>query len=148
RTEARVQYEDLAQATEGNPYRDASRLSVGRLLEEGKKREEALKWFLPLSEDSANTQIKSEALLKTGLLQVEVEQHAAALETLNKALAAPELAAFQNEIHLAIFRALSGKKDFKGVIERYQSGVATGLNPETKLNILVLVGNAHRDLNQ
>jgi TolA-binding protein len=148
KTEARVQYEDLTQVIENNPYRDASRLSAGRLLEEGKKYEEALKWLLPLSGDSGNPEIKHEALFRTGRVQLELGQHAAAIETLKAALAIPELAAAKAEIQFAIFRALSEMKDYKGLIARYESGAAKDLTQELKLNILVLVANAHRDLGE
>lgn len=148
KTEARVQYEDLTQVAEGNPYRDASRLSVGRLLEEGKQRDAALKWLLPLSKETSNAQIKAEAMGRAGLLQIETGKPAEALETINAALALPESAALKGDLQVGTFRALYDSKDFKGVISRFQSGAASELNPEAKLNVLVLVANAHRDLGQ
>jgi TolA-binding protein len=146
KTEARVQYEDLAGIADGNPYRDASRLSAGRLLEEGRQKEAALKWLLPLSKETSNTQIKADALTRAGLLQIDLGHAAEALETLNAALAMPEAAGMRNDLQVGIFRALYEKKDFKGVISRYESGAANELNAEAKLNALVLVANAQRDL--
>ena len=146
KAEARVQYEDLAGIAEGNPYRDASRLSVGRLLEEGRQKENALKWLLPLAKETSNAQIKADALTRAGLLQIDIGQPGSALETLNAALAMPEAAGMRNDLHVGILRALYEKKDFKGVIARYESGAANELGPEAKLNALVLVANAQRDL--
>lgn len=146
KAEARVQYEDLSGVAEANPYRDASRLSVGRLLEDAKQREGALKWLLPLAKETANPQIKADALGRAGLLQIDAGQPAAAIETINAAIALPESAAMRNDLQIGLFRAYYDKKDYKGVITRYESGAGNELNPEAKLNLLVIVANAHRDL--
>ena len=148
KNEARMQYEVVAGITEGNPYRDASRLSAGRLQEELKDRDAALKWLLPLAKETANPQIKAEAMTRSGLLQLETGKVDAALETMKAALALPEAAASRNELQVGIFRALYEKKDFKGVLERYESGTANELNVESKLNVLVVVANSHRELGQ
>jgi tetratricopeptide (TPR) repeat protein len=148
KNDARMQYEVVAGITEGNPYRDASRLSVGRLLEDLKDREAALKWLLPLAKETVNPQIKAEALTRAGLLQLEVGKPDLALETMKTALALPEAAPSRNDLHVGIFKALYEKKDFKGVLERYESGTANELNAESKLNVLVVVANSHRELGQ
>jgi TolA-binding protein len=148
KNDARMQYEVVAGIVEGNPYRDASRLSAGRLLEDSKDREAALKWLLPLAKETTNPQIKAEALTRAGLLQLEVGKPDVALETMKAALALPEAAPSRDDLHVGIFRALYDKKDFKGVLERYESGVANELNAETKLNVLVVVANSHRELGQ
>lgn len=146
KTEARVQYEDLSGVAEANPYRDASRLSVARLLEDGKQREAALKWFLPLAKETSNGQIKADALSRAGLLQLDMGQPAAALETINAAIALPESSAMRNELQVGLFRAYYDKKDYKAAVARYESGAANELNPEAKLNVLVIVANAQRDM--
>lgn len=148
KTEAKVQYEDLAGITESNPYRDASRLSVGRLLEDAGQREGAVKWLLPLGKESQNAQIKAEALSRAGLLQVELGQYDAAGETLKAALELPDAAAWKDRIVFTQFRMLSLRKDYKGLLAEHEKGAANAFNIENKLNALVLVAEAHRELGQ
>lgn len=148
KTEAKVQYEDLAAIVESNPYRDASRLSVGRLLEDSGQRDGALKWLLPLSEDSANTQIKAEATARAALLLADVGKYDEAIAKVNAALEMPEAASWKDRLNFALFRIPSLRKDYKGVLARYEAGGANSFNLENKLNVLVLVGEAHRELGQ
>ena len=146
KTEAKVQYEDLAGVIEGNPYRDASRLSAGRLLAEANQRDAALKMLLPLANETTNPQIKGDATARAGLLQLELGQTEAAAATLAAALALPEAGSWKEDLQVALFRLLYDKKDYKGVIDRFVSGAANSLNLENKLKVLVLTGDAHREL--
>ena len=147
KNEARQQYEELSKIADNNPFRDASRLSTGRLLAESGQREVALKWLQPLSAETANAQIKAEALARTGLLQVELGQPDAATKTFDAALAMPEIGAWKDTLFVAGFRILYDKKDYKGVLARYQSGGGANLQKiESKLNVLVTVADSHREL--
>ena len=147
KAEARQQYEDLAKIVENNPFRDASRLSTGRMYGDAGLREQALKWLQPLAAETTNGQIKAEALARTGLLQVELGHPDEATKTFDAALALPEISAWKDTIFVAGFRILYDKKDYKGVIERYQAGGAgNGLKIESRLNVLVTVADSQREL--
>jgi tetratricopeptide (TPR) repeat protein len=146
KTEARVQYEDLARVTEGNPYRDASRLSVGRLHDEAKQRQDALKWLQPLAAETTNASIKADALARSGMLLLDLNKHDQAVETMQAAIDLPDAAAWKNDLQLGVYRALYAKKDYAGVVARYEKGIPEGITVEAKLNILVVVGSAYRDL--
>ncbi len=146
--EARQQYEDLAKIVENNPFRDASRLSTGRMYSEEGQREQALKWLQPLAAETSNAQIKAEALARTGLLQLDLGKPDEASKTFDAALAMPEIAVWKDTIAVAGFRLLYDKKDYKGVLARYQSGAGAGIKIESKLNILVTVADAQRELGQ
>ncbi|MEO6742586.1 MAG: tetratricopeptide repeat protein [Chthoniobacteraceae bacterium] len=147
RAEARQQYEDLAKIVENNPFRDASRLSAGRIYAEAGLREQALKWLLPLAEETTNGQIKADALARSGLLQVDLGRPDEAAKTFDAALALPEIASWRDTIAVAGFRILYDKKDYKGVLERYQAGGAgSGVKLESKLNVLVVVADSQREL--
>jgi tetratricopeptide (TPR) repeat protein len=147
KAEARQQYEDLAKVVENNPFRDASRLSTGRMYAEAGLRDQALKWLLPLAAETTNGQIKAEALARSGLLQVELGRPDEASKTFDAALALPEVAAWRDTIAVAGFRILYDKKDYKGVLERYQAGGAgNALKIESKLNVLVTVADSQREL--
>ena len=148
KTEAKVQYEDLSQIIEGNPYRDASRLSTARLLEEANQRDAALKWLLPLVEETSNPQIKADATARAGMLQLELGQLDAATKTINAALALPDIGAAKDRLQVALFRVMFEKKDYKGLLARFEQGGANGLNLEAKLNVLVLAADANRELGQ
>ena len=147
KAEARQQYEDLAKVVENNPFRDASRLSTGRMYADAGLREQALKWLQPLADETTNGQIKAEALARSGLMQVDLGRPDEAAKTFDLALALPEIAAWKDTIAMAGFRILYDKKDYKGVLERYQAGGAgTGLKIESKLNVLVTVADSQREL--
>ena len=148
KAEARQQYEDLAKIADNNPFRDASRLSAGRIYEEAGQRELALKWLLPLAAETTNAQIKAESLARSGLLQLDLGKPDEASKTLDAALALPEIAAWRDAISVAGFRILYDKKDYKGVLARYEAGTGTGTKIESKLNILVTVADSQRELGQ
>ncbi len=148
KTEAKVQYEDLANIIEGNPYRDASRLSAGRLLAEANQREAALKMLLPLANETSNPQIRADAMARAGLLQLELGQTDAANATITAALALPEAGSWKEDLQVALYRLLYDKKDYKGVISRYATGTAGSLNLDSKLKVLVITADAHRELGE
>ena len=148
KTEARLQYEDLAKIVEGNPFRDASRLSAARILGEGTQQAQALKWLLPLAAETTNAQIKAEATARAGLLQVELGETDAATKTFEAALKLPEISSWRDDIEVASFRLLYKKKDYKGLIERFRQTNGNGLKLDSKLKILVAVADAQRELGQ
>ena len=149
KAEARQQYEDLAKVTADNPFRDASRLSAGRMYADAGLREDALKWLLPLAAETTSGQIKAESLARAGILQVELGRPDEATKTFDAALALPDIASWKDMIAVAGFRILYDKKDYKGVLERYKTfGAGGGLKMESKLNVLVTVADAQRELGQ
>ncbi len=148
KTEAKVAYEDLAKVSENNPYRDASRLSAGRLLAEGKRRTDALACLLPLAKETTNAQIKADALARCAQLQFDLDQFDAALESVNAALQLPESAPWKEDLKLLSYRSLYGKKDYAGVIAKHADGSAAALTIENRLNALVIVADSHMALAQ
>ena len=148
KTEAKVQYESLANVAESNPYRDASRLSAGRLMEEAGQREGALKWLVPLGQDSSNPQIKAEALARATLLLMDAGNYDEATKTAQQALAEVEIGAWKEKVEFAQFRILSLRKDYKGLLARYDQGASNNFSLDNKLNVLVLVAEAHRELGE
>ena len=147
KAEARQQYEDLSKVVENNPFRDASRLSTGRMYAEAGLREAALKWLQSLAEETTNAQIKAESLARSGLLQLDLGHPDEAAKTFDAALAIPEIAGWKDAISVAGFRILYDKKDYKGVLARYQAGgPSNGLKIESKLNVLVTVADSQREL--
>ena len=147
KAEARQQYEDLARIADNNPFRDASRLSSGRMYAEAGLREQALKWLQPLAAETTNAQIKAEALARSGLMQVELGRPEEAALTFDQALALPESAVWRDSIAVAGFKILYDKKDYKGVLARYQElGSGAALKMESRLNVLVTVADAQREL--
>ncbi len=147
KTEARQQYEELSKVTEANPFRDASRLSTARMYTDAGQKEAALKWLLPLAEDTTNAQIKAEALARSGLLQLDLGRPDEAAKTFDAALALPEIGSWRDTLAVAGFRLLYDKKNYQGVLARYQeTGAGRGLKIESKLDVLVTVANSQREL--
>ena len=149
KSEARAIYEDVAGVATGNPYQDASRLSVARLLTEGNRRDDALKWLLPLAAETPNPQIKSEATARAGLLQLDLGKVEEAERTIATALTLPEGGAWKDDLTVALFQLLFEKKDFKGLIAKFEANnSASSLKLDNRLRILVLVGRAQSELGQ
>lgn len=148
KTEAKVTYEDLSKIVESNPYRDASRLSAGRLLAEGKRRTDAVAWLLPLAKETPNAQIKADAFTRCAQLQFELDQFDLAIESAKAALQLPEAAPWKEDLEVVIFRSLFGKKDYKSVIAKHAAGGANGLNAENRLNALIIVADSDIALGQ
>lgn len=149
KSEARATYEEVALVTVGNPYQDASRLSVARLFTEASRREDALKWLLPLSLETANPQIKAEATARTGLLQLDLGKVAEAEKTISIALELPENSAWKDDLSAALYQLLYEKKDYKNLISKFQAdGAGKALKLENRLRVLVIVGRAHSELGQ
>lgn len=147
KVEALQQYEELSRIAENNPFRDASRLSWGRLLSDAGRREAAVEKLHALASETTNAQIKAEALARTALLQMELGQAEAAAKTMDAALALPEITPWKDTLFVAGFRILYDKKDYKGVLERYKAaGSGSGLKPESRLNVMVTVADAQREL--
>lgn len=148
KTEAKMQYDTLSRVMESNPYRDASRLSAARLMEDAGQREMALERLVPLGQDSSNPQIKAEALARAALLQIDLGKYDDADKTIDAALTEPEIGPWKEKLQFGQFRTLSLRKDYKGLIARYGQGAASSFSLENKLNVLVLVAEAHRELGE
>ncbi len=149
KTEARTTYEDVATVASGNPYQDASRLSVGRLLSEGNRKDDALKWLIPLATETPNPQIKAETSARIGLLQLDLGKIEDAERSISTALAMPDMGPWRDDLSAALYQLLYEKKDYKGVIEKFAAdGGAKSLKLDTRLRVLVLVGRSNSELGQ
>ncbi len=149
KSEARVTYEDVAAVSAGNPYQDASRLSVARLLSESNRGEDALKWLLPLSLETSNPQIKAEATARAGLLQLDLGKVGDAEKTIATALALPENSAWQDDLSVALYQLLYEKKDYKNLIAKFEAdGAGKNLKLENRLRVLVILGRSHSELGE
>lgn len=149
KSEARATYEEVALVTAGNPYQDASRLSVARLFTETNRREDALKWLLPLGLETTNPQIKAEATARTGLLQLDLGKVAEAEKTITAALELPENSAWKDDLSVALYQLLYEKKDYKNLIAKFEAdGAGKALKLENRLRVLVVVGRSHSELGQ
>jgi TolA-binding protein len=149
KSEARATYEEVSAITTGNPYQDASRLSVARLLTDANRREDALKWLLPLALETTNPQIKGEATARAGLLQLDLGNVAEAEKSIATALAMPDLGAMKDELSVALYQLIYEKKDYRGLISKFQAdGSGRNLKLENRLRVLVIVGRSHSELGE
>ncbi len=149
KTEARATYEDVASVAAGNPYQDASKLSVARLLTDAGRKEDALKWLIPLEAETTNPQIKAEAAARTGLLQLDTGKIDEAEKNITAALALPEVETWRDDLSTALFQLLYEKKDYKGLVAKFAASEnGKSLKLESRLRVLVLVGRAHSELGE
>jgi tetratricopeptide (TPR) repeat protein len=149
KSEARATYEEVASITTGNPYQDASRLSVARLFADANRREDALKVLLPLAVETPNPQIKAEATARAGLLQLDLGKVEEAEKSIATALTIPEIGVWKEDLTVALYQLLYEKKDYKGLLAKYLAdGSEKSLKLENRLRVLVLVGRSHSELGE
>ncbi len=145
--EARAVYEDLVSSPKDNPFHDASRLSFALLLKEGGRLSEALKQIQTLAKGTENPDLKTEALVRSGLWSLETEppQAAQAETDFKAALAAPGKNYWKELAQLGQMRILSDAGKAPQVLDAYAK--ASGqVSADVKPEMLMLTANAQRQL--
>ncbi len=126
-----------------NPYREASLLYLARIASQREKPEEALQRFTALAKDAQTSSIKAEALFKTGLLTSEKGDHAQAAEFFEKALAIEGAETWRPLAYYGAVRSLYEAEKYDAVVAAYKEDLRD-LPEESRANLLLMVGNAHR----
>ena len=143
-SEAIDAYQELL-AAENNPFREASRLAVARLLADCGRKIEAVAQFDALIKESAKGEIKAEATVRQGLLLVEMGKGEKAVAALTRALAMPELGGWKEIAEVSLFRALYSSQSYQQVLDNYQAS-AKQFSPEAQPEVLLIVANSNRQL--
>lgn len=146
-TEARLVYQDLVETKNDNPFRDASRLSLAQLLIDAGRKAEALKQLQSLAVDGGNAQLRAEAMVRQGLLELDLELPDKAAATLTKALALPDIGKWKELAEVGLIRLQFQAGKFQEVIDTYAKGAA-GFSPAMKPEVMLLAANANRQLGQ
>ena len=144
-SEARLVYADLLDTKEGNPFREASRLSLAQILTASGRKEEALRQYDALQQESAKLEVKTEALVRSGLLRIELGQADKGAVDLNKALKSPQIGSWRPLAEIGLLRVLYETGKYKQLIDIYEKG-AKDFPAETKPEVLLLAANSKRQI--
>jgi|GEM_PF-167464 len=145
-TEAISAYNDVLAEDGENPFREASQLSLVELLSRSKQRTQALRLLEAIRSESKKPAIVAEATARIGLLLLEENQNAKAVEEFRKALAMPELGSWREITEIGLLRVLYNDGKYQEVLDIYAK--SDGKFSKTALpEVLLVVGNSHRQLN-
>lgn len=144
-TDARVVYEDIAATKGDNIYRSASRLALAQILAGLGRKEEAMRQYDALANETDKPEVKAEVLVKSGLLKIENGQADKGAADLNKALKLPEIGAFKPVAQIGLLRALYETNKYKQLLDAYADALKD-LPAESKPEVLILAANSQRQL--
>ncbi|MEI8340875.1 MAG: tetratricopeptide repeat protein [Verrucomicrobiota bacterium] len=146
-SEARSVYEDLGAVKEGNPFRDASLISLSRLLAGSNRKAEALKPLEVVATTTENPQLKAEATVKAALLKIDLNQPDKATADLTRALKMPEIGQWKEIAQIGLLRVLYETGKYKPLIDQYNA-TANDYTAESKPEVILLAANSYRQLGQ
>ncbi|MEI6871198.1 MAG: tetratricopeptide repeat protein [Verrucomicrobiota bacterium] len=147
KAEARVIYQTLADTTEAHPFREVSQFQAALLGVEAGRLVESLPRFEKLAAEAANPEIRAEATVRAALTLVELPNPQKALVALEKAVTLPETAKWHGILRLGILKTSAALGDNQRIIATYRD-TESSMDPAQLPEILMVVGNAHRDLKQ
>jgi TolA-binding protein len=145
--EARSVYEDLGAVKEGNPFREASLISLSRLLAGSDRKAEALKPLEAVAASTTNPQLKAEATVKAALLRIDLNQPDKAAADLTLALKMPEIGPWKEVAQIGLLRVLYETGKYKPLIDEYNA-TANDYSAESKPEVMLLAANSYRQLGQ
>lgn len=145
--EARSVYEDVIQANSNPAFVEASRLSLAQLLSSASLKKEALKQFDLLAKTTQKPALKAEALVRAGMLRIELKDAAAARANLDAALAIPEIGSMKEVAEIGLLKILFETERHKEFLAKYPAALEA-LSPEARAEVLMLAANVHRQLSQ
>jgi tetratricopeptide (TPR) repeat protein len=132
-SEAIEAYTDLLQTTENNPFREASRLALARLLSDSGRKSDAIAQYDSLIRETDKPALKAEATVREGLIFQEMGKGDKALAAFNRALKMPELGSWKEVAEVSLLRSA------------YQASGST-FSDEARPEVLLIVANSNRQL--
>lgn len=144
--EARLTYEDIVATKGDNPYREPSRLALAEILSSAGRKDEALDQFEALAREATQAPIKAEALVKAGLLNIDINQPDKGAADLNKALAIQEIGQWKPIAQIGLLRVLYESGKYKQLLDQYQAAF-DDLPDDVKPEVLILAANSKRQQN-
>ncbi|MEA3189216.1 MAG: hypothetical protein QOD99_3046 [Chthoniobacter sp.] len=143
--EARSAYEDIIATKGDNPFRETSRLALAKILIALGRKEEALRQLDAAQQEASKPEVKVEALVKSGLLKIELGQAEKGAADLKTALKMPQIGQWQPIAEIGLLRVLYETGKYQQLIDTYD-GASKNFPPETKPEVLLLAANAKRQL--
>lgn len=128
-----------------NPYLETSLLTLGNLQLAADKREDSLKAFEQLVNESTDNVVIADASLRAGVLYAEMNKPDKAVAMFQKAISLKETSENNRGIALVgIIQALNSKGDYDGVIDFYNRNADVLPPGNVRPKMLLLVGHAYR----
>jgi tetratricopeptide (TPR) repeat protein len=144
--EARMTYEDIVATPGDNPYRESSRLALAEILAASGRQADALVQFEALAKEASQPTVKVEALVKAGLLNIDLGNADKGAADLNKALTIPEIGQWQPVAQIGLLRVLYNSGKYKQLLDQFPSAFQD-LPDDIKPEILILAADSKRQLN-
>jgi TolA-binding protein len=142
-SEARITYEDIIANPVDNPYREPSRLALAEILSTSGRKEDALVQFQALAKEATQPAVKVEALVKAGLLNIDLNQPDKGAADLHAALEIPEVGQWRPVAQIGLLRVLYESGKYKDLLDQYQQAFDT-LPDDIKPEVLILAANSKR----
>lgn len=143
--EAKSIYEELADTRVNNPFREASRLALARILTLQDKKVEAHKQYEILAKETDKPEIRMEALVKAALLKIDLGQNDKAATDLEKALQSPEIGQWKEIAAVGLLHAYYDSGKYKRLAETYEAH-AKDFSTDVLPEVLMMAANANRKL--
>lgn len=144
-SEAIDSYDDLLKTQGPNPFREASRFALARLLADAGRRADAVAQYDTLILETDKPALKAEATVRQGLLLQEMGKGEKAAAVLNRALKMPELGSWREVAEISLLRAAYNAQNYKQALDTYQSA-GDSFSPEAKPEALLIAANSNRQL--
>ena len=138
-------YQEVADAKENNPFREASRISLAKLLSDTGKKAEAHKQYELIAEETDKPEVRMEALVKASLLKIDLGQYDTAATDLQKALQQPQIGQWKELAQVGLLHAWDQSGKYKELVEFYNAN-AKDFSADTLAGVLLLAANANRKL--
>jgi tetratricopeptide (TPR) repeat protein len=142
-SEARITYEDIVATPGDNPYREPSRLALAEILSTSGRKEDALVQFEALAKEATQDTVRVEALVKAGLLNIDLNHPDKGAEDLNKALTIPDVGQWKPVAQIGLLRVLYESGKYKDLLAQYQQAFID-LPDDIKPEVLILAANSMR----
>ncbi len=143
--EARLLFEDIIAAKGDNEFRDASHLALAEIFVDSDHKEEALKQLEALQQETTKPDLKVEALVRAGLLKIELGLAEKGAVDLKKALQMPAIGRWQPIAEIGLLRVLYETGKYQQLLDTYEKA-AKNFPPDAKPEVLLLAANSMRQL--
>ncbi|MEE3175852.1 MAG: tetratricopeptide repeat protein [Verrucomicrobiota bacterium] len=138
-------YEELCTIQNENPYLEAALLTIARIYSELEKNEKSIQAFLSLDKITTREDIRSEALVKSGLMSSSIGKEDQAKEYLTKALNLQGGDEWKPDAQFHLIKTYYSEKNYEQVISTYSKG-AYPMSETIRPKMLLMVGNSFRQL--
>jgi len=147
KTKALTVFEELSKIEKDNPYLEASLLTLARNYADQKEEDKSIIAFKKLLITSQREDIRSEALVKLGLMSNSLSNTEEAKKYFSSALSSEGGDEWKPDAQFHLIKIYYQEKNYQKVIDSYTTG-AYSMSDEVRPKMLLMVGNAYRQLDR